>query len=110
MGLGAFAAIGADITTAQCQRLGIESCWLLVIMLSSSNAAGGGVVRDILAGEVPQILKREIYATAAAAGGLVYLLTLPLGREAAMLATISAVTITRVLSLQRGWELPKVRQ
>ncbi|MEM4509575.1 MAG: trimeric intracellular cation channel family protein [Pyrobaculum sp.] len=110
VGLGAFAAIGADITTAQCQRLGIESCWLLVIMLSSLTAAGGGVVRDILAGEVPQILKREIYATAAAAGGLVYLLTLPLGREAAMLATISAVTITRVLSLQRGWELPKVRQ
>lgn len=110
VGLGAFAAIGADITVAECQKLGVDHCWLPVIMLSSLTAAGGGVVRDVLAGEVPQILRREIYASAAAAGGLIYLLTSPLGREAAMLVTITAVTAVRIAALQRGWELPKVRQ
>ncbi|ACB40417.1 trimeric intracellular cation channel family protein [Pyrobaculum neutrophilum] len=108
LGLGAFAAIGADVTASYCSHHGAASCWLLVVMLSSITAAGGGVVRDILAGEIPLILRREVYASAAAAGGVIYLATLPLGREAAMLITISAVTAIRIAALWKGWELPKV--
>lgn len=109
LGLGAFAAIGADITATYCSTNRIESCWLLVITLSSITAAGGGVVRDILAGEVPVVLRREVYASAAAIGGVLYLVLYPLGREIAMLTTIIAVTAIRVVTLLKGWELPRVR-
>lgn len=107
VGLGAFSAIGADVAATYAAKYAVESSWLLVMMLSALTAAGGGVVRDLLAGEVPAILKREIYATAAAVGGLVYLAALPLGKEPAMLLTIASVTALRLVSLWRGWELPK---
>ncbi|MCU7786615.1 trimeric intracellular cation channel family protein [Pyrobaculum sp. 3827-6] len=110
VGLGAFAAIGADLTANYCQLRGLGDCWLTVMMLSSVTAAGGGVVRDVLAGEVPAVLRREIYASAAAVGGLIYLAALGLGREVAMLVTIVAVTAIRIASLARGWELPRIRQ
>ncbi|AFA38686.1 putative membrane protein [Pyrobaculum oguniense TE7] len=108
VGLGAFAAIGADIAASYCQN--IEDCWLTVMMISSLTAAGGGVVRDILSNEVPVILRREIYATAAALGGLVYILSLPLGRGVAMLVTIVVVTSLRLISLVKGWELPRLKK
>jgi uncharacterized membrane protein YeiH len=76
-------------------------------MLSALTAAGGGVVRDVLAAEIPVVLRREVYATAAAAGGLVYLATLPLGRGTAMIVTILAVTAIRIVALMKGWELPR---
>ncbi|MGC9051788.1 trimeric intracellular cation channel family protein [Pyrobaculum sp.] len=110
VGLGAFAAIGADLTANYCQLRGLGDCWLTVMMLSSVTAAGGGVIRDVLAGEVPAVLRREIYASAAAVGGLIYLAALGLGREVAMLVTIVAVIAIRIVSLARGWELPRIRQ
>ncbi|MEM0484091.1 MAG: trimeric intracellular cation channel family protein [Pyrobaculum sp.] len=109
VGLGAFAAIGADITANYCPTHGVQNCWLAVMMLSALTAAGGGVVRDVLAGEIPAVLRREIYASAAALGGLVYLAATPLGREAAMLTTIAVVTAIRLAALTRGWELPRVK-
>ena len=108
VGLGAFAAIGADIAASYCRNMG--NCWLTVMMISSLTAAGGGVVRDILSNEVPVILRREIYATAAALGGLVYILSLPLGRGVAMLITIVVVTSLRLISLVKGWELPRLKK
>lgn len=108
VGLGAFAAIGADIAASYCHNMG--NCWLTVMMISSLTAAGGGVVRDILSNEVPVILRREIYATAAALGGLVYILSLPLGRGVAMLITIVVVTSLRLISLVKGWELPRLKK
>jgi len=108
VGLGAFAAIGADVYT-HCSIYAGGGCWLTVVMLSALTAAGGGVVRDILATEIPAVLRREIYASAAAAGGLIYLFTLPLGRDVAMMCTIFLVTTIRLISLSRGWELPRVK-
>jgi Predicted membrane protein len=109
VGLGAFAAIGADVTYTHCSIYAGDGCWLTVVMLSALTAAGGGVVRDILATEIPAVLRREIYASAAAAGGLIYLFTLPLGRDVAMMCTIFLVTTIRLISLSRGWELPRVK-
>jgi uncharacterized membrane protein YeiH len=107
VGLGAFAAIGADVAASYCPTHTEGGCWLTVVMLSALTAAGGGVVRDVLAAEIPVVLRREVYATAAAAGGLVYLATLPLGREMAMIITILAVTAIRIVALMKGWELPR---
>jgi uncharacterized membrane protein YeiH len=108
VGLGAFSAIGADITATYCSAQVGDGCWLTVAMLSALTAAGGGIVRDVLAAEIPTVLRREVYATAAATGGLVYLAALPLGRDVAMVATILVVTTVRLLSLWRGWELPRI--
>ncbi|MEZ0248774.1 MAG: trimeric intracellular cation channel family protein [Thermoproteus sp.] len=102
VGLGAFAAIGADIAA----RAGLNP--LAVMAMAAITAAGGGVVRDVLSAEVPLILRREVYATAAAVGGLIYLALLYLaGREAALLGTAFSVTGLRLASLRFQWELPR---
>ncbi len=104
IGLGAFAAIGADVAL----RSGLNP--LAVMAMAALTAAGGGVVRDVLAAEIPLVLRREIYATAAALGGALYIaLYHALGREVALLGTAVAVTTLRLLSLHFGWELPKAR-
>lgn len=104
VGLGAFAAIGADIAL----RSGLNP--LAVMAMAAVTAAGGGVVRDILAAEIPLVLRREVYASAAALGGALYItLYHALGREIALLGTAVAVAALRLLSLHFGWELPKIK-
>ena len=60
------------------------------------TGVGGGIIRDILAREVPMILRTEIYATACIVGGIVhatayYTFALPL-ENAAMLGMVVTVT------------------
>jgi len=42
----------------------------VAIMMGVVTGTAGGVIRDIICNEIPLILKREIYATASALGGL----------------------------------------
>jgi uncharacterized membrane protein YeiH len=74
------------------------------------TATMGGMIRDILGGESPVILRREIYATAALAGAVAYLAMLPLvPRDIALLAGFSAALLLRGLALMKGWSLPVYR-
>jgi uncharacterized membrane protein YeiH len=71
------------------------------------TATMGGMIRDILGGESPIILRREIYATAALAGAIVYLVALlMLPRDAAVLCGFSAAMALRGLALRYKWSLP----
>jgi uncharacterized membrane protein YeiH len=45
---------------------------LVAVLMGVMTATFGGLVRDVLCAEVPLILRREIYATAAAAGAVTY--------------------------------------
>ncbi len=74
------------------------------------TATMGGMIRDILGGESPIILRREIYATAALVGAIIFLLgTLVFGREGALIAGFLAALVLRGLALSRGWSLPVYR-
>jgi len=74
------------------------------------TAVMGGVIRDILGGESPVIFRKEIYATAALFGAVVFLLALlAIPREFALLAGFAAALTLRGLALRRGWSLPLYR-
>ncbi len=64
LGTGAFAATGALLAA----EAGLE--WPAAVLLAILTATGGGVVRDLLADQVPRVLHSELNATAAALGGL----------------------------------------
>jgi len=68
IGLGVFAAIGA----AKASAVGLGP--IGIICMAGLTATGGGVIRDILVREVPAVIGRGFYATAALAGGLCYVL------------------------------------
>ena len=97
IGLGTFSAVGAEIAAEHGLNV------LGVILMAAVTAAGGGVVRDILAGEIPTIFKRDIYATVAMLGGIIYLgFRFLLGSETAVLATAIIIVITRFIIIMRG--------
>ncbi|MEF2976051.1 trimeric intracellular cation channel family protein [Subtercola sp. YIM 133946] len=111
--LGAFDAAGLAlfaVTGAQ-KALEHRSNGLVVVILGTMTAVGGGVVRDILLNRVPIVLSSDLYATAAAAGALVvYIATRArLTPVLAMTAGFVVCFVLRVLALAYGWQLPSFR-
>ena len=74
---------------------------IIVVLMGTITGAAGGVMRDVLCAEVPLILRREIYATAAIAGATVYVLleeAFPNGPLTTLLpvATVFAVRLAAI--------------
>ncbi len=75
------------------------------------TGAGGGIIRDVLAREVPLVLTREFYATAALIGGVsLYVLNSFVSLEIAMLISALTTTVLRMAVIKFGWNLPKVKK
>lgn len=68
IGLGAFTVIGIDTGV----EAGYGNYHFLIIFLGVITGIGGGILRDIMAGETPYVLKKHIYACASIAGACLY--------------------------------------
>jgi uncharacterized membrane protein YeiH len=103
--LSFFCVVGAEIA------LSAGSGAFIAVVMGVMTATFGGVIRDILGGEVPVILRREIYATAALAGALVFVAMAAYGLPGipAVLAGFLVCLAVRTLALSRGWSLPPYR-
>ncbi len=77
----------------------------VAVLLGVITGVAGGIVRDVLLGEVPYVFRREIhlYATAAIAGGIVNVLLQPLGSLPA--ATAGFLTILSLRLAAMRWKL-----
>lgn len=79
------------------------------VLLGIITSTAGGITRDLLCGEVPLVLRKDIYASASLLGGVLYwlaLVQLDIHPDiSALLCTVIIIAI-RVLSFQRGWHLP----
>lgn len=75
------------------------------------TASFGGIIRDVLGGESPVILRREIYATAALIGaGILVLSTLAgLAREIGLVSGFLIAVVVRLGALYWNWSLPRYR-
>ncbi|NKC32253.1 trimeric intracellular cation channel family protein [Roseomonas sp. BU-1] len=102
VGLALFAVLGAEIALIA----GAEA-WAAVL-LGTVTATAGGILRDVICNELPLILRKEIYITAAAAAALGYvaLRLAPLPRDVALLAGIALGFGIRGAAIWRGWSLP----
>lgn len=80
----------------------------LLIFVGVITGVGGGVLRDMMAGDLPYIFVRHVYASASLAGALVCaLLWESCTQLPAMLAGMGTVCLIRVLSAHFRWNLPK---
>jgi uncharacterized membrane protein YeiH len=50
------------------------------VLVGVITAVGGGVIRDVLAGQVPEVLRRELYAVPAALGSIIVVVFAELGQ------------------------------
>ena len=105
IGVVVFAISGAQIA----HEAGLP--WISVVLMGTITGAAGGVIRDVLCAEIPLILRRDIYATAALAGGGLYVLlqTLSVADLAATLAGMATVLALRFSAIFWGWRLPVFR-
>lgn len=80
------------------------------IIIGVIAGIGGGIVRDVLANEVPDVLTSgQYYATAAVAGATLYtvLLDLSLSPTVALWVPAAAIFLLRMGSLHFGWGIPE---
>ena len=102
LGLAVFTVIG----TQKAMALGFSDP--IAIMTGIMTGVAGGVMRDVLVGEVPLVLRKEIYATASFVGASLFLILEQSGFSID-LAIIAAIFITlalRVWAILFNIELP----
>jgi uncharacterized membrane protein YeiH len=102
LGLALFATLGTQVS------LQYDTGPLVAVMLGVTTAVTGGMIRDIICNEIPLILEREIYATAAFAASLAYVLADGLGAGNAISLAVGVATglVVRGLAIRYNWSLP----
>ena len=102
-GLGIFTVMGIRAAFGQLVQPGL----FLLVFVGVVTGAGGGVLRDVLAGDTPYIFVKHVYASASLAGALVCaLMWRTAGEIPAMLTGVGTVALIRCLSAHYHWNLP----
>lgn len=103
IGLALFVVVGIQKTLAAGYPM-----WVAIVM-GIITGSFGGIIRDILINDEPLFFRKDIYATACLAGGLVYWLVQQLPGANPIVPQIScAATVIglRVLAVHYHWSLP----
>ena len=100
--MAAFAISGANLA------MQLQLNFFIVVLFAVITATGGGFIRDIMLNDVPFILKREIYATAAGAGGVVFFVCMnwKFGYVYSTLLALSFIIILRSYAVTKRLNLP----
>jgi uncharacterized membrane protein YeiH len=102
VGLSFFAVAGAQ----KAIEFGLSP--VMSALLGMLTGIGGGMARDVLLAEIPQVLRSDLYAVAALAGASIVvigdMLGLPYGASA--LTGGALCFVLRFMAIRHGWHLP----
>ena len=104
LGLALFAISGAQIAEAA------SLSPLIVVLMGTMTGTAGGMLRDVMSARVPLIFREDLYATAAIAGIVVYLILQKLGapRGVAVSVGVLVILLMRLLAVVWGAHLPRL--
>lgn len=83
--------------------------WIVCVSMGVCTGVAGGVLRDVLTGNVPYVFRsKEVYASASGAGCLCFIILMHLGMavEPAFIIGTAVVFITRMAGVYLNWRLP----
>ena len=105
LGLGLFTIAGLQ-KTIDCGY----AMWVAILMGCITGSAGG-VIRDIFLNRMPLIFRKEIYAMASIAGGILYwlLIEMHFGIGVASVVAFLFICIVRALAMKYHISLPQLR-
>ncbi len=105
IGIGLFTILGLQKTL----DLGLHA--VVAVMMGAVSAVFGGVIRDLLSNEVPLIFRKEIYATACIAGGILYLILgyFQLDYNIKLISTVIFIIVIRIFAVRKHWSLPLIK-
>jgi len=103
LGLGTFVSIGVT------RALEANITPIGAIVLGTISAIAGGMLRDVLAGEIPYVLTRDFYAITCILGGIVYLILVSfhIPQKYIMAIVTVFVVVLRILAIRYNWKLPR---
>jgi len=102
IGLAVFVGIGVE------KALNYNADPMVAVIMGVITGCGGGIIRDVLAREVPMVLRSEVYATACILGGIVHTSALEFNVQSstAMLLGVTATLIIRLAAIRWHLSLP----
>lgn len=105
IGLAAFTITGLEIT----QQLYPHPSITLLLFVGPITGIGGGILRDLFAGNIPFIFQKHIYATASIIGTVCYIILYALGPHwiAAVISCL-LIILTRIISYKFKLNLPRI--
>ncbi len=102
IGLAVFVGIGVE------KAMIYQDSALVAIIMGVITGCGGGIIRDVLAREIPMVLRSEVYATACIVGGIFQTSALQLGYSAssALATGILTTLLIRLAAIRWNLSLP----
>ena len=84
----------------------------VALIMGMVSAVFGGVTRDVLTRKVPLIFKKEIYASACLAGGIIYLVLgyFKIPANIQFVSSALVIIIIRLIVVRYKLELPKIQK
>ena len=106
LGLAIFAIMGA--------RTAMENGYVdnrfLCIFVGTLTGIGGGILRDMLAGEMPLIMRSRVYGVAALLGAMIFVYAYSVFGELNAMVCSFVVTVTiRYCAIHYRWNLPRLK-
>jgi len=103
IGMGYFAIAGVNITIEHGFRENVFFC----IFIGVLTGTGGGMLRDMMLARQPMIFKKEIYATAAIVGSLIYYFIEPrMNHTFAVYLCTVIIAVIRMYTYKKNVNLP----
>ncbi|SKA43788.1 TRIC cation channel family protein [Enterovibrio nigricans] len=99
IGLAVFVAIGVD------KALSYGASPIVAVIMGVLTGCGGGILRDVLAREIPMVLRTEVYATACIAGGIMHTLVLASNAGAEFASIVGMITTLSIRLAAIRWHL-----
>ena len=104
-GLGIFTVVGVQAAA----RVVDEQNVFFFVFIGVLTGVGGGVLRDIMAGETPYILVKHIYACAAIAGAIVCVIgRIYFGGAYGMIFGVAVTVLLRFMAAHYRWNLMRI--
>lgn len=102
------AGLGLFTVTGTLKALDADVPAVGACVIGMLTAIGGGLGRDLLLGEIPVVLRREIYAVASLIGAVVVVVVdrADLAGALPMVGAAGLVFAIRVIALRRHWAAP----
>lgn len=104
VGLAAFVVVGCRTAV----NAGFGGNRFLTVFVGTVTGIGGGILRDMMAGQMPLIFRRRVYGIAAIAGAVAYT-AFSDGRGSVVTAAFLSMAVTvaiRILAIHYRWNLP----
>lgn len=99
LGIAFFTVLGAE------KALLAGMSPVIAVIMGTMTAVFGGLLRDVVAREIPLVLKSELYATTCIAGATVFVIIYPYSTRAALVAAMVTTLALRLTAIRYHWSL-----